>query len=335
MSNLLFSCDWGTSSFRLRLVNIETHKILAEVLSEKGVSPTYQAWEQATQNNGITKADFFINELLQNLSKIFNDFKTDIKQIPLILSGMASSSLGLLNLPYAKIPLDIEGKDLIIESLKIKNDILHHIFLISGIKDNGSVIRGEETQLIGIFEWLKLQKHNLTTDKVFVFPGTHSKHIFVNGNKITGFNTYITGELFMLLMTKSILKESVSAPVKIGNIDHHELNAFCNGVKLSQTSGLLKNLFAVRSNWLFDIMDKHKNYFFLSGLLIGSELGELRTTYSSEIIVCCGSNLYELYKIACRELNIPAKIVAPETVDTAVIEAHIKIFKQVLSPSIP
>jgi len=38
------SCDWGTSNFRLRLVDTNKKEISGEVLSEEGITETYNQW---------------------------------------------------------------------------------------------------------------------------------------------------------------------------------------------------------------------------------------------------------------------------------------------------
>ena len=54
-----------------------------------------------------------------------------------------------------------------------------------------------------------------------------------------------------------------------------DIQAFKTGVRNSGESGILNSLFTVRTNQLFNLLDKTRNAFYLSGLLIGSELNDL------------------------------------------------------------
>src|SRR5690606_28554761 len=97
----------------------------------------------------------------------------------------------------------------------------HDVLLLSGLCSVNDVMRGEEVQLLG------LQRYNDNTDALFILPGTHSKHIRVKENNIISFKTYITGELFQILSTHSLLKNSI---VKSSTIDKE---AFRKGLALS------------------------------------------------------------------------------------------------------
>ena len=81
-----------------------------------------------------------------------------------------------------------------------RNTAAKYIF-VPGISTRGAdgapdVIRGEETQVFGASEG---------GSEHFVTPGTHSKWITVEDGEITGFSSYMTGEVFALLKTHSIL----------------------------------------------------------------------------------------------------------------------------------
>lgn len=60
-------------------------------------------------------------------------------------------------------------------------------------------MRGEEVQLFGLAKMID------QTNATALFPGTHSKHIKFSNNQLHKFSTYMTGELFSILSTQSIL----------------------------------------------------------------------------------------------------------------------------------
>ncbi len=71
--------------------------------------------------------------------------------------------------------------------------------LVSGFQTDTDIMRGEETKLLGF---------DIPDDeeRIFIFPGTHSKHVFVKNKTGIDFKTYMTGELFNLMSEKSILR---------------------------------------------------------------------------------------------------------------------------------
>ncbi len=189
--------------------------------------------------------------------------------------------------------------------------------MISGIRSDDDVIRGEETQLLGCIE--KEKAHQL-----FIFPGTHSKQILVRNGIVIEFKTFMTGEFFELLSKKSILAASVEENGELSDVDN--LRSFQSGVSESLRSNLLHSSFKIRTNNLFQNLSKQQNYFFLSGLLIGTELKEL-VTISETITVVTDKLQVRLYKAALNCLDIHANFYDSTA---AVLHGHEKIYRQTL-----
>ena len=83
------------------------------------------------------------------------------------------------------------------------------VVIVPGVKTEGETIadadmmRGEETELIGLME-------HLESAAVYVLPGSHSKLIHVDGaGRIVDFTTMLTGELIAALLQNTILKDAV------------------------------------------------------------------------------------------------------------------------------
>src|SRR5450432_1404958 len=122
---------------------------------------------------------------------------------------MASSTLGMVELPYKELPFLADGSDLRVETI-YANGLFHHdVLLISGARTGDDVMRGEETQLVGCA--LGAGYATQAGEQVFIFPGTHSKHVVVREGRVIAFKTYMTGEFFELLSKKSILAGDVEA----------------------------------------------------------------------------------------------------------------------------
>lgn len=321
------SCDWGTSSFRLRLVDASNIQVLLEENSSEGIAATYALWEKTGKTDQQSRLYFYLDIIRKHIEKIGEKQNTSLSGVPLIISGMASSSIGMKNLPYGQLPFGIDGSGTKSAYFEADEGFKHPFLLISGVKSVDDVMRGEETQLIGSMAG----QPDAQGEKTFIFPGTHSKHIFVRENQVTGFKTYMTGEYFELLSEKSILKVGVEA-----HDDFHSFNglqSFKQGVQDAVGANLLHISFRVRTNDLFEHLSKKENFSYLSGLLIGTELQGLLPLSSAKIYLCCSSNLKPWYEAALDALGILENVhVFPaEWVSEAVVRGQYEIFNQFIS----
>ncbi|MDP9041607.1 MAG: 2-dehydro-3-deoxygalactonokinase [Bacteroidota bacterium] len=269
------SCDWGTSTFRLRLIDAEKKEIISELISEEGISETYQQWK-ASDRPEAERIHFYQNILNGSISKLGG--AVDIAT-PVILSGMASSSIGLTELPYRKFPFTWNPSEFLIEKTEGDKNFSHPLLIVSGFKTETDVMRGEETLLLGC---------DVTGDeeRVYIFPGTHSKHVFVKNRRGVDFKTYMTGEVFNLLAEKSLLRNAVMK----GNNE----KSFMEGFKEGMDNNILHVAFMVRTRHLLQNTDTISNYQFLSGLLIGTELRELKEN-NCPVYIVCTENLKQAY----------------------------------------
>lgn len=327
MKNHLLCCDWGTSSFRLRLIDLSDHKMVGEVLSADGIASTFNEWQTRTGRNNKIRRVFFRNYLKVQIDILSAQLSFDLEGITIVISGMASSSIGMAEIPYGNLPFATDGSMARIGYFDASADFLHEMILISGVKSEQDAMRGEETQLVGLVHLRELSSFK-NKDAIYIFPGTHSKHMYVRGSKMVDFQTFMTGEVFKLMTTYSILKDSVESNVEMQWNDQ-DIISFNLGVKQSEVSNLLNGLFKVRTNQLFNKMTKKQNAFFLSGLLIGNELRHLTTKDTWELVLCSGSNLYELYRLGIHELGLSEKTttVTAALIDKATVAGQIKIFE--------
>ena len=101
-------------------------------------------------------------------------------------------------------------------------------------------MRGEETQILG---GLEVEQ----TPALVIAPGTHSKWVRVEGGRLMGFRTYMTGEVFALLKAHSILGRTMDASAP------HDAAAFDLGVhRALEDQGLLNLIFSTRTEVLFE-----------------------------------------------------------------------------------
>ncbi|MFC5408577.1 2-dehydro-3-deoxygalactonokinase [Larkinella bovis] len=326
MIQYLLCCDWGTSSFRLRLVNAVHYEILEERISQEGIASVFNAWKKTGESNGIARADFFREHLKKQIELIGRNVSVPLETIPVAVSGMASSSIGMEEVPYAVLPFSMDGSQASIRHIEATEPFPHELILIAGVKSAEDVMRGEETQLIGLAALLD-QEENRPDDAIFIFPGTHSKHMYVHSGQLLNFETYMTGEVFNLMASHSILKDSID-PGHFSDFSGSNLDAFQAGVMASNSS-LLNRLFTVRTNQLFDKFSKTENAFYLSGLLIGAELKPLLKKENWQLVLCSGSNLFPFYQQALEALNLAGRTttIPAELIDKATIVGQVILFQ--------
>ena len=289
------SCDWGTSAFRLRLVERQTLKVLAEASSKEGNAATAELWQQAGQPPA-QRVGFYLNIVQGHLKKLEATLKISLDDVSVVISGMASSTLGMMEVPYKPLPFATDGSDLITKTIAPTAEFKHATLLISGVKSADDVMRGEEVQLVGCrFE-------QRPQEQLFLHPGTHAKHVLVKDGQAISLKTYMTGEFFALLSTTGILAASVEAGGQLNEGQY--LHWFEEGVRASQTANLLHNVFLVRTNDLFKKASKRENYFYLSGLLIGSECRDLLENPPASITLAGEPLLVASYGAALRVLGL-------------------------------
>lgn len=324
--DLLLSCDWGTTSFRLSLVNMQTHKAVCTTRNGAGTAATFNDWKINGRKQGVSRKDFYLNQLEKEIAFLWQGSFLTPRPLPVIISGMACSSIGIQELPYAPLPFSIDGSDLISSQLASSKDVASSVLLISGAGHQTDVMRGEETQVIGLSEIYKIPPLETA---ICIFPGTHSKHITVRDGKVIDFHTYMTGELFAVIQQHSILRESISQAGHSHRLTARDEKAFCLGLKQSSEANLLRSLFSVRINQLFSRLSSKANFFYLSGLLIGTELRSIPLEKGVRIILCAGRQVGRLYELAFQNLGLlPHAVIIPaDKVDTIAFEAHIKILK--------
>jgi 2-dehydro-3-deoxygalactonokinase len=314
---LFFSCDWGTSMFRLRLVDAVNAGILSEIKTGYGIATAFESWKQngADQNE---RTSFYQSYLFDQVNKIATEFKGSVGNAPIVLSGMASSSIGMLELRYKKLPFRCDGSDLVVHNIQAKQGMPSQI-IISGVQSEIDVIRGEETILAGC---------DIETDdkeQLFVFPGTHSKHISVKDGWVKDITTYMTGELFDLLSNRSILSASVKKDTGEQSIDDR---FFAEGVQKGITFNLMNSIFHVRTNQLFGKASPEENYHYLSGLLIGHELKALTRNKEITVTLVCGTSLKKAYMSALGILNLNSQFQYKDA-DQALINGQKKIMDRI------
>ncbi len=315
MPNHFLSCDWGASNFRLKLIDRSSSRTLAGVATPRGIQSIHEAWRKSEMPDRMTFYRMTIKNAISQLSEKYGE---DLSGCPLVLSGMASSSIGMKELPYAKLPVSLNGQGLIVEEISASREFPHDLLLISGVQKSGDVMRGEEMQAIG---WHKMQDVTLP-EYLLILPGTHSKHLRIKTGKIVDFQTYMTGELYQVLKNHSMLKNSVG-PEQEWNA--RAQFAFANGVEAIQKGNLSNLLFSIRAKGLQGNLDEVEAGHYLSGLLIGQEFPTLPEL---PIVLCAGEHLYPYYRLTLEVLGMKDRstFVPPKQVSQLVWRGQLAVF---------
>ncbi|MEP7257964.1 MAG: 2-dehydro-3-deoxygalactonokinase [Flavitalea sp.] len=311
MQNFL-SCDWGTSSFRLRLINAENLIPLAEISGKQGISIMYNEWITSALPEE-DRISFYQRYLFDQLSALEKKSGCSLKQEPIIISGMASASIGMKEIPYKALPFSIGEANFNVWPIAASEKFPHSSMIISGVKTSRDVMRGEETMLAGC---------DISTgaeEQLYIFPGTHSKHITVQHGQALDIKTYMTGEFFELLSAKSILSASVK---KEENAEPYT-EYFIAGVMEGASENLMNTAFHVRTNSLFNTFTPSQNYHFLSGALIGSELGKLPHSPAA-ITLVCNESIRIQYHLALQRL-LPGREIKYVNADEALVRGQYRI----------
>jgi len=258
--------DWGTSNLRAWGIAADG-SVALERHSDKGMGR-------------LTRDQFpaALSDLLDGVSA------TRSGPLDVLICGMAGARQGWLEAPYLVAPTDLRA--LLASAVRpdmpdsrLAPSILPGVCQKAGA-DN--VMRGEETQLLG------LAATQPGFSGMVCMPGTHSKWAELAGSRIERFSTAMTGELYEVLRTHSVLRHSLT-----GDLDGPgRAEGFALGAQagLDHPEKLLGTLFQVRAGAL--LSDRQPDWCagYLSGLLIGTEIGGNRHLIGQAAVPLIGAS---------------------------------------------
>jgi 2-dehydro-3-deoxygalactonokinase len=242
----LIALDWGTSSLRAYLLDA-----------------TGNVLERREDGPGIMKVENGAFEAA--LSGFCADWLSAYPHAGLVACGMIGSKQGWHEAPYCPCPAGMPALAANLAGIELASG--RRLYMVPGVSrldpDSGvpDVMRGEETQIMGALP--------ATGSHLAVLPGTHSKWAWVEDGTIVSFASFMTGEVYAALTGHTIL----------GRLMQHDAlpddAAFTRGVTygLDSPGQLLSRIFSARTLGLFGQLDGAALPSYLSGLLIGSEIG--------------------------------------------------------------
>ena len=248
----LIALDWGTSNLR------------ASLLDARG-----QALETRSAPGGVMAVQG--GQFAQALLALCADWLAQTN-CPLMASGMIGSRQGWREAPYLDAPTSLAqaARQLVTVPVPLADGRVERLLHIApGLRCLDSagefdVMRGEETQIWGA---------DLPANSCCVLPGTHSKWAWLGEDgAIRHFKTFMTGELYGLLTQHSILGRLMVFGAEPGALQQE---AFTAGVRLGLRghAELPHTLFAARTAGLMGRVTPEALPDFLSGILLGAEIG--------------------------------------------------------------
>ncbi|MBL4874697.1 MAG: 2-dehydro-3-deoxygalactonokinase [Rhodobacteraceae bacterium] len=250
--------DWGTTHLR------------AWAMSNEG-----EVLESATSEAGMSKLSTGAFE--SALMNIISGWLADGEITPVVSCGMVGSRQGWIEAPYRVAPCEPIDHSPLTRAQTTDSRI--EFYVVPGIKQTSpaDVMRGEETQIAGLLA----QEPDF--DGVVCLPGTHTKWVRISAGEVVHFSTYLTGELFSLLSSKSVLRHSIAQ----NGWDAIAFKAAIDDA-ITKPSTIAARLFLLRSEALISDLSPETARARLSGYLIGLELGAARQYWLGQNVVIIG-----------------------------------------------
>lgn len=286
-SPALVAIDWGTTSARAYRLDA-SGAVLARRYAPLGIQSVHDG-----------RFDVALEVLL-------GDWQGDAA--PRIACGMIGSRQGWSEAPYVDCPADLAGLgSALTRTPGGELAIVPGARCIdrSGVPD---VMRGEETQLAGALA--------RDEDRVLaVLPGTHSKWAMVERGQLIRFATYMTGELYAVLLEHTLLgrmAEHGPRPASPGD-------AFARGAERGLGEGGFAHVvFGARTLALAGELAAADVGEWLSGVLIGHEIRAARAWAlgcggdAMRVRVIGGDAMVARYVAALEQAGVDAELGPPE-----------------------
>ncbi|OAF07669.1 2-dehydro-3-deoxygalactonokinase [Bradyrhizobium centrolobii] len=281
--------DWGTSSFRLWLID-RAGQVLAERRSGEGMLAAAKAGFAAVLQSHLAAVEA-------------------PDHLPVLVCGMAGARTGWVEAGYVDTPAPLPA--ILKQAARVPGEA-RDIRILPGIAQrevtSPDVMRGEETQLLGALGL------DATGEALVCMPGTHSKWVRVKDGTVEHFSTFMTGELFSVVSRETILSLAVA-----GADEAEDIASFKAAVTAAyEAPAFAANLlFGARSRQLLFGGTPAAAREALSGTLIGVELaaGLSGAVPEAGVTLVASGRLAMLYRLAFDALSVA---VAPIDADEAV-----------------
>ncbi|WP_375310892.1 2-dehydro-3-deoxygalactonokinase [Bradyrhizobium sp. A5] len=270
--------DWGTSSFRLWLVD-RAGQVLAARRSDEGMLAAAKVGFAGVLQSHLAAVEAPVG-------------------LPVLICGMAGAKTGWVEAGYVDTPAPLAA--VLKQAARVPGEA-REIRILPGIAQRDAnapdVMRGEETQLLGALGL------DAAGEALVCMPGTHSKWVRVKDGTVEHFSTFMTGELFSVVSRETILSLAVA-----GADDAEDVSSFKAAVRAAYDAPAFAAnlLFGARSRQLLFGGTPAAARETLSGTLIGVELaaGLSGTVPKAGITLIASGRLAALYRLAFDAVSV-------------------------------
>ena len=294
-----FAVDWGTSNLRVWVFDAE-NQLLDHVSS--------------TQGMGALSPETFEPTLIELIDPYLGQ-----RVSPVICCGMVGARQGWAEAAYMQVPCSAPDAK---KALRVKSkDPRVDVRILPGLCQNtpADVMRGEETQIAG---YLAKDPNFFGT---LCLPGTHSKWTQISAEEIVSFRTFMTGELFALLSTQSVLRHALDTSEWSEDDYLEALND-----AMSAPQQLSARLFALRADGLLHGLSPTAVRSRLSGYLIGLELAGAKPYWLGlDVVVIGDPKLTPLYTRALKAQGVSCLSQNGDELTQAGLKAAYRFLKEV------
>jgi len=276
----LIALDWGTSSLRAYRLDAA-----GRTLDTRHLPWGIMRLPQPLQDGAATTA---LSGFELAFEQACGDWLRAEPSLPVIACGMVGSAQGWKEAAYLDVPVDLQRIGTLLT--EVRRDGGPSLHIVPGlIQRHGlpNVIRGEETQVVGVMA----DAATRSADSVLIgLPGTHSKWVSARRGRVTHFDTFMTGEVYAALRGHTILGRTMADAASA------DMAAFERGLKVAGApagrAGVLSTIFSTRALGLTGELAPESQADYLSGLLIGHEIAALADMLQQQgelpRIVLCG-----------------------------------------------
>ena len=304
----LVALDWGTTSFRGWLLGAGG-EVVDEVRTDDGTLRC-----SAGAGSAPERATAFERALV----RLCGPWLDRHPGVPVLAAGMVGSNHGWADAGYLDVPAALprlaDHLTTVALEVPVAGAVVH---LVPGLRVTGpdpDVLRGEEVQLLGALD--AVREEGGAPIARAVLPGTHSKWVRLDGDRVTGFGTVMTGELYGLLLRDSILARLADGGPD-GGAAPPDPEAFDRGLdteaRRGDDDGLAALLFTARTLVMAGSLRPAQVADYLSGLLVGSEVRHaLRADPARLVTVCAARATARRYQRALEHHGATARVVGED-----------------------
>ena len=299
--------DGGTTNTRVYLVS--NGKTVQKISLAVGAA-------KSIDGNALLK-----EKIRTAIQTLLSDHHLTGKEIRCILAcGMITCEFGLMPLEHIRVPAGLCELSAALYSCVISEITDIPFVFFRGVKtlgdrlENTDMMRGEETEVMGIFCGAGL----------YVLPGSHSKIISVDQDgRILDFKTMLTGEMLFAIASDTILRDAVS--LREFPLDP---TALFEGYAYAKEHGLNEALFKVRI--LKNCFGKTDSecYHFCLGAILCDEITCLLESKEDRVIIGGKKAIRNAMASILRAVCEKEIVVLPdEKVNDSLIAGMIKIYE--------